>query len=81
MIATLDANLNPDAEKNVSLAEEAVAYAAELVLLVEDVTLDTLWLGLRVRGTGADGRCGLGPRTVPPERGPASTPPATHRLA
>jgi anchored repeat ABC transporter substrate-binding protein len=53
LISTLDANLAPEAE-NVSLAEEAVAYAAELIPLVEDVTLDTLWLGLRVRGSGAD---------------------------
>jgi anchored repeat ABC transporter substrate-binding protein len=53
LIATLDANLPAEAE-NLSLAEEAVAYAAELIPLVEDVTLDTLWLGLRVRGTGAD---------------------------
>ncbi len=53
VIAALDANLPPEAE-NVSLAEEAVAYSAELIPLVEDVTLDTLWLGLRVRGTGED---------------------------
>ncbi|QAY63112.1 anchored repeat ABC transporter, substrate-binding protein [Xylanimonas allomyrinae] len=51
VIKTLDANLRPDAV-SVSLAEESVKYAAELIPLVEDVTLDTVWLGLRVQGTG-----------------------------
>jgi anchored repeat ABC transporter substrate-binding protein len=52
IIKTLDANL-ADGVPNVSLAEEAVKYAAEIIPLVENVNLDTVWLGLRARGTGA----------------------------
>jgi anchored repeat ABC transporter substrate-binding protein len=52
IIKTLDANLDEDAA-NVSLAEDAVKYAAEIIPLVEDVSLDTIWLGLRARGDGA----------------------------
>ncbi|MFT4283678.1 MAG: zinc ABC transporter substrate-binding protein, partial [Protaetiibacter sp.] len=52
VIKTLDANLRPDAV-NVSLAEESVKYAAELIPLVEDPGLDTIWLGLRAEGDGA----------------------------
>lgn len=51
IIKTLDANLDDDAA-NVSLAEDAVKYAAEIIPLVEDVSLDTIWLGLRARGDG-----------------------------
>jgi anchored repeat ABC transporter substrate-binding protein len=51
IIKTLDANLDEDAA-NVSLAEDAVKYAATLIPLVEDVSLDTIWLGLRARGDG-----------------------------
>jgi len=51
IIRALDANLDPDAP-NISLAEGAVRYAAEIIPLVENVSLDTIWLGLRVRGTG-----------------------------
>lgn len=51
LIKTLDANLRPGTP-NVSLAEGAVKYAAELIPLVEDASLDTVWLGLRVRGAG-----------------------------
>ncbi|SDU68498.1 anchored repeat ABC transporter, substrate-binding protein [Jiangella alkaliphila] len=51
VIKALDANLDPDAP-NISLAEGAVKYAAEIIPLVENVALDTVWLGLRVRGTG-----------------------------
>lgn len=52
VIRTLDANL-PDDSVNVSLAEEAVKYAAEIIPLVENVNLDTVWLGLRAQGDGA----------------------------
>lgn len=52
IIRTLDANLR-DGVPNVSLAESAVKYAAEVIPLVENVNLDTIWLGLRVRGSGA----------------------------
>lgn len=53
VIRALDANLSPDA-LNVSLAEEAVRYGAELITLVQDPALDALWLGLRVSGDGRD---------------------------
>lgn len=53
VIKTLDANLG-DGVLNVSLAEDAVKYAAEIIPLVENVNLDTIWLGLRVKGTGAE---------------------------
>ncbi|HWT95398.1 MAG TPA: anchored repeat ABC transporter, substrate-binding protein [Solirubrobacteraceae bacterium] len=52
IIKTLDANL-PDGVESVSLAEDAVKYAAEVIPLVENVNLDTIWLGLRARGNGA----------------------------
>ena len=52
VIKTLDANL-PKGVPNISLAEESVKYAAEVIPLVEDVHLDTVWLGLRARGDGA----------------------------
>ncbi|MCW5953492.1 MAG: anchored repeat ABC transporter, substrate-binding protein [Propionibacteriaceae bacterium] len=52
LIKALDTNLPPDVP-NISLAEEAVKYAAEIIPLVEDVSLDTIWLGLRVKGDGA----------------------------
>lgn len=53
VITTLDANLRPGTP-NISLAEGAVKYAAEIIPLVEDLSLDTVWLGLRARGDGAD---------------------------
>jgi anchored repeat ABC transporter substrate-binding protein len=52
VIKTLDANL-PEESVSVSLAEEAVKYAAELIPLVENVQLDTVWLGLRAHGDGS----------------------------
>jgi len=52
IIKTLDANLGADVP-NISLAEDAVKYAAEIIPLVENVSLDTIWLGLRARGDGA----------------------------
>lgn len=51
IIKTLDANLR-DGAPSISLAEDAVKYAAEIIPLVENVQLDTIWLGLRVRGDG-----------------------------
>ncbi|GGH50672.1 anchored repeat ABC transporter, substrate-binding protein [Microbacterium album] len=52
IIKALDTNLR-DGVPNISLAEEAVKYAAEIIPLVEDMSLDTIWLGLRVAGDGA----------------------------
>ncbi|WP_246017514.1 anchored repeat ABC transporter, substrate-binding protein [Micromonospora pisi] len=53
VIKTLDANLRAGVP-SISLAEGASKYAAEIIPLVEDVSLDTIWLGLRVQGTGAE---------------------------
>jgi anchored repeat ABC transporter substrate-binding protein len=53
VVTTLDANL-PDEAPNISLAESATKYAAEVIPLVENVNLDTIWLGLRVSGTGEE---------------------------
>lgn len=52
VIKTLDSNLREEAV-SVSLAEESVKYAAEIIPLVEDVNLDTVWLGVRAQGDGA----------------------------
>jgi anchored repeat ABC transporter substrate-binding protein len=52
VIKTLDANLR-DGVTEISLAEDAAKYAADIIPLVEDVSLDTVWLGLRARGDGA----------------------------
>lgn len=51
LIKALDTNLRKNVP-NIALAEDAVKYAAEIIPLVEDVTLDTIWLGLRVQGKG-----------------------------
>ncbi|MDR1431090.1 MAG: anchored repeat ABC transporter, substrate-binding protein, partial [Propionibacteriaceae bacterium] len=51
IIKTLDANLRGDAV-SVSLAEESAKYAAEIIPLLENVNLDTIWLGLRSQGDG-----------------------------
>ncbi|MGQ0680464.1 MAG: anchored repeat ABC transporter, substrate-binding protein [Actinomycetota bacterium] len=51
IIKALDANL-ADGTPNISLAEASVRYAAEIIPLVENVSLDTIWLGMRVRGSG-----------------------------
>jgi anchored repeat ABC transporter substrate-binding protein len=53
LIRMLDANIR-EGVPNVSLAESAVKYAAEIIPLVENVNLDTVWLGMRVRGGGAE---------------------------
>lgn len=51
VIKTIDASL-PAGSINVSLAEEAQKYGAEVIPLVENANLDTVWLGLRVIGKG-----------------------------
>ncbi|MFW6690654.1 anchored repeat ABC transporter, substrate-binding protein [Streptomyces sp. MAR4 CNX-425] len=51
LIKTVDANARPGTP-NVSLAEASETYGANVIPLVEDVGLDVLWLGLRVRGDG-----------------------------
>ncbi|PJJ72997.1 anchored repeat ABC transporter substrate-binding protein [Diaminobutyricimonas aerilata] len=52
VIRTLEANLRPQAT-HVSLAEESAKYAAELIPLIENANLDTIWLGVRAQGAGA----------------------------
>lgn len=52
LVQTIDANA-PDGAPNVSLAESSESYGANVIPLVEDVGLDVIWLGLRVRGDGA----------------------------
>lgn len=51
VMRTLEANLRADAT-SVSLAQEAVKYSAQIIALVEDINLDTVWLGLSALGAG-----------------------------
>ncbi|MDR6269815.1 anchored repeat ABC transporter, substrate-binding protein [Arthrobacter russicus] len=51
LIKSLDANLRPGTP-NISLAEASEKYGAHIMPLLENLTLDTIWLGLRVRGAG-----------------------------
>lgn len=51
LIKTVDANARKGTP-NVSLAEASETHGANVIPLVEDVGLDVLWLGLRVRGDG-----------------------------
>ncbi|NLT30551.1 MAG: anchored repeat ABC transporter, substrate-binding protein [Propionibacterium sp.] len=50
LIRAIDANL-PDGARHIALAEEASGYSAEIIPLVENHSLDTVWLGLRVAGS------------------------------
>lgn len=52
VIKTIDSSL-PAGAHQVSLAEDASKYGAEVIPLVENAGLDTLWLGLRVHGKGS----------------------------
>ncbi|GAA3212275.1 anchored repeat ABC transporter, substrate-binding protein [Dactylosporangium siamense] len=52
LIKAIDANAPKDAP-NVSLAESAEAYGAQVIPLVENIALDVPWVGLAVRGSGA----------------------------
>ncbi|MBB4689252.1 anchored repeat ABC transporter, substrate-binding protein [Amycolatopsis jiangsuensis] len=51
LIKAIDSNAR-EGTPNVSLAEDSESYGAHVIPLVEDVGLDVLWLGLRVRGDG-----------------------------
>lgn len=53
LIRAVETNVRPGVEV-VTLAEDAARYGAQLIPLVEDVSLDTIWLGMRVRGNGED---------------------------
>lgn len=48
----LAANLHPGADR-IDLGTRAEQHGGKLLPLVENLTLDTIWLGIRVRGTGA----------------------------
>lgn len=52
IVTALDANLR-DGVPNIALAEESAAHGAELIQLVENAKLDTIWLGMRIHGDGA----------------------------
>jgi anchored repeat ABC transporter substrate-binding protein len=49
LIKLFDANV-PEGVPNLSLAENAEPYGAKLMPLVENISLDTVWLGFGVRG-------------------------------
>jgi anchored repeat ABC transporter substrate-binding protein len=51
LIKTIDSNIRRGAS-NVSLAEAAESYGANVIPLVENIGLDVIWLGLAVRGEG-----------------------------
>ncbi|MEV1118293.1 anchored repeat ABC transporter, substrate-binding protein [Actinosynnema sp. NPDC049800] len=51
LIKAIDANVR-EGTPNVSLAEVSETYGAHVIPLVENIGLDVLWLGLRVRGDG-----------------------------
>ncbi|MFJ6677159.1 anchored repeat ABC transporter, substrate-binding protein [Actinosynnema sp. NPDC091369] len=53
LIKAIDANAR-EGTPNVSLAEASETYGAHVIPLVENVGLDVLWLGLRVRGDGEE---------------------------
>ncbi|MFP7695727.1 anchored repeat ABC transporter, substrate-binding protein [Trueperella sp. LYQ143] len=53
LIRAVDANVR-DGVPVITLAEDAARYGANLIPLVEDVSLDTIWLGMRVIGNGAN---------------------------
>lgn len=51
LLATIDANL-PENAPHIGLGEEAVKFGGYQIPLVENVSLSTIWLGLRVDGAG-----------------------------
>lgn len=53
LIKLFDTNV-PEGSPNVALAENAEPYGAKLLPLVENITLDTVWLGFGVRGETQD---------------------------
>jgi len=53
LIKTIDANAR-NKDLDVSLAEASESYGAHVIPLVENIGLDVLWLGLRVRGDGEE---------------------------
>lgn len=53
LIKAVDSNARKGTP-NVSLAEASETYGAHVIPLVENIGLDVLWLGLRVRGEGEE---------------------------
>ncbi|AKK04096.1 anchored repeat ABC transporter, substrate-binding protein [Corynebacterium epidermidicanis] len=53
LLRTVESSVRPGTEI-VPLAEEANRYGGNVIPLVEDVTLDSIWLGLRVLGDGTN---------------------------
>lgn len=53
LIKTIDSNARKGTP-NVSLAEASETYGANVIPLVEDIGLDVIWLGLRVKGEGEE---------------------------
>lgn len=53
LIRTVDANL-PKGVRNTRVGEESKKYGANLIRLVEDPSLNTIWLGMRVQGKGSE---------------------------
>lgn len=53
LVRTIEANL-PEGAPRVAVAEGIEAYGGELIPIVEDASLDSIWLGLRVQGAGGD---------------------------
>lgn len=51
IVKMLDSNL-PAKAKNVAIAESAIPKGMQTIHLIEDRNLDTIWLGLRVKGSG-----------------------------
>lgn len=51
---TVEANLAPKA-RHVPVAEHAPRYGARLIPLTEDISLATIWLGMRVEGRDEEG--------------------------
>ncbi|MFC3494709.1 anchored repeat ABC transporter, substrate-binding protein [Glycomyces rhizosphaerae] len=61
LIKLFDTNVPEDAP-NISLAENAEPYGAKLIPLVENIRLDTVWLGFGVRGETATRSAEIGVR-------------------
>lgn len=57
LVRTVDANL-PKGATSVAVAEEIESYGGTLIPIVEDASLDSIWLGLRTSGAPHDTESG-----------------------
>ncbi len=57
LVRTVDANL-PKGAASVAVAEEIESYGGSLIPIVEDASLDSIWLGLRTSGAPRDTESG-----------------------